>query len=62
LTTRINKALKLMKLTSLKTLLVAFGFVACLLTMSSCNKGYGCPADFSVDASTEIPVAILPSC
>ena len=51
-----------MKLTSVKTLLVAFGFVACLLTMSSCNKGYGCPTDFSVDASTEIPVATLPSC
>jgi hypothetical protein len=51
-----------MKLSSLKTFLVALGFVASLVTMSSCNKGYGCPADFSVDASTEIPAAVIPSC
>lgn len=51
-----------MKLSSLKTFLVAIGFVATLVTMSSCNKGYGCPSDFSVDASTEIPVAVIPSC
>jgi hypothetical protein len=51
-----------MKLPSFKSVLVALGFAACLFTMSSCNKGYGCPADFSVDASTEIPAVVPPSC
>ncbi|HZV43036.1 MAG TPA: hypothetical protein VFF90_01075 [Saprospiraceae bacterium] len=51
-----------MKLSFFKSVLVAFGFVACLLTMSSCNKGYGCPADFSVEASIEIPAQVIPSC
>ena len=50
-----------MKLTSLKSLLVALGFVACLFSTTSCNRGYGCPTDFSVEA-VEIQAPMNPSC
>ncbi|MEO5906266.1 MAG: hypothetical protein ABIQ11_06040 [Saprospiraceae bacterium] len=51
-----------MKLSSFKLILTALGFVACLATTTSCNKGYGCPSDFSVDASKEAPAYVVPSC
>ena len=51
-----------MKLTSFKSLLLALGFVASLITVTGCNKGYGCPTDFSVDAAIEVPAAVLADC
>jgi hypothetical protein len=50
-----------MKLSSLKTAFIALGLVAGLLTFSSCNRGYGCPTDFSVDA-IEVPACTEPAC
>jgi hypothetical protein len=50
-----------MKLASFKSLLIALGLFAGLATVSSCNKGYGCPTDFSVDA-VEIPTCTEPAC
>ncbi|MBK9981239.1 MAG: hypothetical protein IPP15_02240 [Saprospiraceae bacterium] len=49
-----------MKVSSLKYLLILLGFVACVTMTTSCNKGYGCPSDFHVDANSEVPAA--PSC
>lgn len=49
-----------MKVRSFKLILSAVGLVACLAMSTGCNKGYGCPGDFSADACTE--VATLPSC
>ena len=51
-----------MKVSSLKFILVGLGLAACVTMTSSCNKGYGCPSDFSVDASTEMPSTIDPAC
>ena len=51
-----------MKVSSLKYLLTVLGFVACIAMTTSCNKGYGCPSDFSVDSNTELPAATVPSC
>ena len=47
---------------SIKFFLTALGFVACMALTTSCNKGYGCPSDFSVDAQTEAPACVIPSC
>ena len=46
---------------SIKFFLTALGFAACLATTTSCNKGYGCPSDFSVEAVYETPHT-TPSC
>jgi hypothetical protein len=51
-----------MKVSSFKLILSALGFVVCMATMTSCNKGYGCPSDFSVDASKEAPAHVSISC
>ncbi len=51
-----------MKVSSLKFILIGLGLSASLVMTTGCNKGYGCPSDFSVDASTEMPVVIDPSC
>ncbi len=56
------KAMSNMKVSSLKYLLSILGFVACIAMTTSCNKGYGCPTDFSVDANIEAPASTLPSC
>lgn len=47
---------------SIKFFLSALGFVACMAMSTGCNKGYGCPSDFSVDARTEAPASIIPTC
>ena len=47
---------------SIKFFLSTLGFVACMAMTTSCNKGYGCPTDFSVDAQTEAPVAVNKGC
>ena len=47
-----------MKVSSLKFLLIAVGLVACVSMTSSCNKGYGCPSDFSVDAAAKAPASV----
>lgn len=39
-----------MKVPSLKYFLIAVGLIACVSVTSSCNRGYGCPSDFSVEA------------
>lgn len=54
------KEMSNMKVSSLKYLLTLLGFVACIAMTSSCNKGYGCPADFHAAANTEAPAS--PSC
>ena len=51
-----------MKVSSLKFILVSLGLIACVSMTTSCNKGYGCPSDFSVEAQTEVPAAVVPSC
>lgn len=51
-----------MKVSSLKFILIAVGLVACVSMTTSCNKGYGCPSDFSVDAGIELPADLDPSC
>ena len=51
-----------MKVSSLQFLLIAVGLVACVSMTSSCNKGYGCPSDFSVDAAAKAPASVDPSC
>jgi hypothetical protein len=51
-----------MKLPSFKFILVTLGFALCLLSASSCNKGYGCPTDFSVDSLIEMPAIAHPTC
>lgn len=51
-----------MKISSIRLFLAALGFIACMVTTTSCNKGYGCPSDFSVDARTEAPVSVEYSC
>ncbi len=51
-----------MKVSSFKIILTTLGFAACLAMSTGCNKGYGCPSDFSVDACTEMPATITPSC
>ncbi len=51
-----------MKLSSLKFFLIAVGLIACVTMTTSCNRGYGCPSDFSVEASSEVPDAVVPSC
>jgi hypothetical protein len=51
-----------MKVSSLKFVLIAVGLIACVSMTSSCNRGYGCPSDFSVDAATEVPASVVPSC
>lgn len=43
-----------MKSNSFKLILAAVGLFVCISVMSSCNRGYGCPTNFSVDA--ECPV------
>lgn len=48
-----------MKVSSLKYLLILLGFVASVTMTTSCNKGYGCPADFHADTNTEVQA---PSC
>ena len=48
-----------MKVPSLKFILIAVGLVACVSMTTSCNKGYGCPADFSVDATGKAPVRVV---
>lgn len=50
-----------MKLPSVKFFLVTLGFIASMAMTTGCNKGYGCPSDFSVEARTETP-ATIPSC
>ncbi len=51
-----------MKVSSLKFILIAVGLVACVSMTTSCNKGYGCPSDFSVDAGTDVPAYVDPAC
>lgn len=51
-----------MKVSSLKFALMAIGLIACVTMTTSCNKGYGCPSDFSVDACIEVPAAVVPTC
>ena len=38
-----------MKVSAFK-LLVFLGFAAILVSATACNRGYGCPSDFSVEA------------
>lgn len=49
-----------MKVSALK-LLVFLGFIALILSAAACNRGYGCPSDFSVDAM-ESPAPDSPGC
>jgi len=51
-----------MKVSSLKFVLIAVGLIACVTMTSSCNKGYGCPSDFSVDAAAKVSAVVDPSC
>ncbi len=51
-----------MKVPSLKFILIAVGLVACVSMTTSCNKGYGCPSDFSVDAASKASVSVAPAC
>ncbi|MDX1407147.1 MAG: hypothetical protein R3330_03410 [Saprospiraceae bacterium] len=44
-----------MKRSSLRILVLAFFLGAAALSMTSCNKGYGCPTDFSLGCSDEAP-------
>ena len=37
-----------MKKSTIKNLLAAIAFVAFAASISSCNKGYGCPTNFKV--------------
>ena len=57
-----RKTKSIMKVSSLKLGLIAVGLIACVSMTSSCNKGYGCPSDFSVEAATEVPATVDPSC
>jgi hypothetical protein len=56
-----SKTMSNMKVSSLKFVLIAVGLIICASMTTSCNKGYGCPSDFHVDATTEVP-AVVPSC
>lgn len=47
---------------SIKSFFAALGLVACIAMTTSCNKGYGCPSDFSVDACVEAPADIVIAC
>ena len=51
-----------MKVSSLKFVLIAVGLVACVSMTSSCNKGYGCPSDFHVEASSVTPASVDATC
>lgn len=44
LTFQINKIMK----NNIKRTLVAFSFIALAASFSSCNRGYGCPNNFSM--------------
>ena len=37
---------------SIKNLLPVFVLLLCVVALSSCNRGYGCPTNFSLDATT----------
>ena len=50
-----------MKVSSLKFFLIALGLIACVSITSSCNRGYGCPSDFSVDAMDKV-AQVDPAC
>lgn len=45
-----------MKVKSVKTLLFAFVLLASASSLTSCNRGYGCPNNFSLN---EAPVLIV---
>jgi len=49
-----------MKVSALK-LLVFLGFAAIALSTTACNRGYGCPSDFSVEA-VDAPSPVQPAC
>lgn len=51
-----------MKVSSLKFILIAVGLVACVSMTTSCNRGYGCPSDFSVDAAPKAALHQDPAC
>ncbi len=51
-----------MKVSSLKFILIAVGLIACVAMTTSCNRGYGCPSDFSVEASIDVPASVDPTC
>lgn len=38
-------------------ILLTLGFLA--VSVSSCNRGYGCPNEFSLKAAAAIPMVIL---
>jgi hypothetical protein len=51
-----------MKVSSLKFVLIAVGLVACVSMTSSCNKGYGCPSDFHVEAASGASASVDATC
>ena len=51
-----------MKVSSLKFDLIAVGLVVCVSMTSSCNKGYGCPADFHVEATSGVSASVDANC
>ena len=38
-----------MKIRGIKKLIVAIAFLGTLSTLTSCNRGIGCPSDFSLE-------------
>ncbi|MEL7020204.1 MAG: hypothetical protein AAGK47_01230 [Bacteroidota bacterium] len=48
-----------MKKNTFRQFVALFAFVAMLASLASCNRGYGCPTNFSADTAVEQVIKIV---